>query len=225
MNGVSADEFPSVAGTTLKNPVAVDAAKLHDMFEKTAFVFRLTKLATTSMASTLRPSVARRVTVSNSFCGDRRTSISDGRSSGRRNGGGWPSYYSTQGHPGNPKGPREKRWRCLRDIREGFFTLGSGPVTIGVRLVDGQFPDYRQVIPVNTTTTLDISRDELLSAVRRVSLVTTDKSKTIKFRAVAGNLVISSSSPEYGEASESSSQSKSVRTSRSGSVLATSTTC
>ena len=34
-------------------------------------------------------------------------------------------------------------------------------------------------------------------------MVTTDKSKTIKFRLVSGNLVISSSSPEHGEASES----------------------
>ena len=88
-------------------------------------------------------------------------------------------------------------------LSDGFFTVQSGSVTLGVRLVDGQFPDYKQVIPLESTTTVEIERAELASAVKRVSLVTTDKTKAVKCKLLDGNLVVSSSSPEYGEASES----------------------
>ena len=88
-------------------------------------------------------------------------------------------------------------------VDDGFFTVNSGNVTLGIRLVDGQFPDYQQVIPDEHTTVVSLDRDELLSSVKRVSLVTTDKSKAIKIKVVDGTMILSSSSPEYGEASES----------------------
>jgi DNA polymerase-3 subunit beta len=88
-------------------------------------------------------------------------------------------------------------------VNEGFFTVQSGVVTLGVRLVDGQFPDYRQVIPADNQTRIEASKPELLAAVKRVSLVTTDKSRAIKFKLFDGTLTVSSSSPEYGEATES----------------------
>jgi DNA polymerase-3 subunit beta len=88
-------------------------------------------------------------------------------------------------------------------LDEGFFTIESAGVTLGVRLVDGQFPDYKQVIPEDSTTQVTASRADLLAAVKRVSLVTTDKTKAVKCKFSKGNLIISSSSPEYGEASES----------------------
>lgn len=205
INGISADEFPSVVGTTLKNRVAVDAAKLYEMFERSAFCVSTdeTRYNINGVFVEAVPTAAKGDKQQIRFVATdgHRLAMIDRPADG----------LEVTEHVIVPrKGIQEVRKVLEKndgvayvDIREGFFTVESGNVTIGVRLVDGQFPDYRQVIPVETTTVIDVSRDELLAAVRRVSLVTTDKSKTIKFRLVGENLVVSSSSPEYGEATES----------------------
>ena len=91
-------------------------------------------------------------------------------------------------------------------FNEGFFTVQSeipgANVTMGVRLVDGQFPDYNQVLPKEKKTTVTANRANLLSTIKRVALVTTDRSKTIKVDIAGNNMTLSSSSPEYGEALE-----------------------
>lgn len=87
-------------------------------------------------------------------------------------------------------------------VDHGFLVVAAGSTTLGIRLVDGQYPDYKQVIPTETTTKITADRSQLLSAVKRVSLVTSDKSRAVKLKLVEGNLLVSSASPEYGEASE-----------------------
>ncbi|HMO17716.1 MAG TPA: DNA polymerase III subunit beta [Oligoflexia bacterium] len=87
-------------------------------------------------------------------------------------------------------------------ISKQYLTARNSNNTIAVRLVDGQYPDYKQVIPTATTTKIEADRAMLLSAIKRVSLMTTDKSRAVKFKLLDGNLLISSASPEYGEASE-----------------------
>jgi DNA polymerase-3 subunit beta len=93
------------------------------------------------------------------------------------------------------------------DIAEGFFLLQTdgtkGPKTkIALRLVDGEFPDYQQVLPKKTGVTVPMEKDQLSQALRRVALMVTDKSKCVTFDFLAGCLRLSSSSPELGEASE-----------------------
>lgn len=205
INGISADEFPSVVGTVLKKRVAVDASKLCEMFEKTAYCVSNDET---------------RYNINGVFV----EALSAGASKGDKQ---TIRFVATDGHrlamidrPAEglnitehviiPKKGIQEIKKVLEnndgvayvDIQDGFFSIESGLVTIGVRLVDGQFPDYRQVIPLETTSVVDVNKDELLSAVRRVALVTTDKSKTIKFKLVSGSLIISSSSPEHGEATE-----------------------
>lgn len=205
INGISSDEFPTVAGTTLTNPTAVDAAKLFEMLDKTAFCVSIDET---------------RYNI-NGVCIESIGGLNKSDKSLLR-------FVATDGHrlalidrPAEgltikenivlPRKGIQEIKKLLEGndgvvyvgMNEGFFTVQSGKETLGVRLIDGQFPDYRQVIPVDTTTKIQVSRSELFAAVKRVSLVTTDKSKTFKFRLVDKNLVISSSSPEYGEASES----------------------
>ena len=94
------------------------------------------------------------------------------------------------------------------EVRDGFFTVQSARVTLGVRLVDGQFPDYRQVIPKESKSIVTVDRLAFLGAVKRVSILTTDKTKAVRCRFEGNTLTLSSSSPEYGEATESVSMEK-----------------
>ncbi len=70
------------------------------------------------------------------------------------------------------------------------------------RLIEGNFPNYEQVIPKEETTQSSIVREDFLQAVRRASLLTTSESPAVKFDFVKGKLLVSSRAPNVGEAKE-----------------------
>ncbi|PID58834.1 DNA polymerase III subunit beta [candidate division KSB3 bacterium] len=70
------------------------------------------------------------------------------------------------------------------------------------RLIDAQFPDYRQVIPAESRFTLTADKEELLHAIRRVSLLCSE-TRLMKFSVSEGRLSLSSNDPNLGEAKES----------------------
>ena len=74
---------------------------------------------------------------------------------------------------------------------------------IGARLVDGEFPNYDQVIPKDTATVIDVSRDDLLASIRRVSVVLSDRARGIRFRVAGGSVELLGQSADFGEATES----------------------
>jgi DNA polymerase-3 subunit beta len=88
-------------------------------------------------------------------------------------------------------------------VQNGFFTALIDGVTLGLRLKDGTYPDYKKVIPANTSTKVIVDRQEFYSAVKRVSLVANDKARALKLQFKDSVLELSSASSEVGEASES----------------------
>lgn len=75
-------------------------------------------------------------------------------------------------------------------------------VALVMRLIDGDFPNYEQVIPGEVKFRVAIPKDELLSALKRVSVVASDRSRGVRLALANGQLTISASSPDFGEASE-----------------------
>ena len=71
------------------------------------------------------------------------------------------------------------------------------------RLIEGRFPNYKQVIPDGLEEKINISKEELLSAVRRSALITNDRSNSIKLNFASNNLVITANTPDVGESRES----------------------
>ena len=59
-----------------------------------------------------------------------------------------------------------------------FFEVGTSLIVS--KLIEGNYPNYRQVIPGETRERLTISRESLLETVRRVSLLSTEKSNSVK---------------------------------------------
>ena len=70
------------------------------------------------------------------------------------------------------------------------------------RLIEGRFPNYEQVIPKEEKTCARVSRQELLSAMKRVSLLTSQENQSVKLDFTKGKVLISSRSPNLGEAKE-----------------------
>ena len=71
-----------------------------------------------------------------------------------------------------------------------------------MRLVQGRFPDHQAVIPSEIDRILSVASSHLEEALRRVSLLSTEKTRGIRFSVEKGKMVISSNSPEIGEAQE-----------------------
>ena len=82
-----------------------------------------------------------------------------------------------------------------------FFDVGGR--TLISRMIDGQFPAYERVIPKGNDKHIEFERDRLTSAVRRVALLSNERSRSVKFSVEKGKVDVSSSSPELGEARES----------------------
>ena len=70
------------------------------------------------------------------------------------------------------------------------------------KVVEGNYPNYKQVIPRETDQHLKINRESFLTGVRRAALVASDKNQSVKLRMTKDTLEITSSAPEVGEARE-----------------------
>jgi DNA polymerase III subunit beta len=81
-----------------------------------------------------------------------------------------------------------------------FFEIG-GRLLIS-RMIDGQFPAFERVIPKSNDKRVEFDRDRLTSAVRRVAILSNERSRAVKFQIDKGKVEIASSSPEFGEAKE-----------------------
>lgn len=71
------------------------------------------------------------------------------------------------------------------------------------KIVEGNYPNYRQVIPKETEHRVKIERELMLECVHRAALVTSDKSNSVKLKMSKNLLEISGSSSEFGESHES----------------------
>ncbi|RJQ38782.1 MAG: DNA polymerase III subunit beta [Nitrospiraceae bacterium] len=70
------------------------------------------------------------------------------------------------------------------------------------RLIEGTYPNYEQVIPSGNEKKAVISKDDFIKALRRVSVMSREKSNAIKVDIAAGALVLSASNPDLGEAKD-----------------------
>jgi DNA polymerase-3 subunit beta len=87
-------------------------------------------------------------------------------------------------------------------IQGGVAHASRGEVELSMRLAEGEFPDYKQVIPAKSERRMSVVVEPLLAALRRVSVVSSERTRGIKLQLDAGKLEISSINPDVGEASE-----------------------
>jgi DNA polymerase III subunit beta len=88
-------------------------------------------------------------------------------------------------------------------IDQGFFVLKSADMVLSVKLGEGQFPPYDQVIPKDNEKKLIVAREEFLEALRRVSIIASDKTWGIRFSLEKGELSIEADNPDLGNAKAS----------------------
>lgn len=99
--------------------------------------------------------------------------------------------------------------RNLRD--EGTLSLIVGAnqvlfnindVLIATRIIEGEFPNYNQVIPKPAKNRITMNTQDVLSSIRRANLLSTPDFQAVKFEIFTNKLVISKSTPDVGESRE-----------------------
>jgi DNA polymerase-3 subunit beta len=81
-----------------------------------------------------------------------------------------------------------------------FFNVGDRLLIS--RMIDGQFPAYERVIPKGNDKHIEFERDRLTNAVKRVQILSNERSRAVKIQIDKGKVEITSSSPDIGEAKE-----------------------
>lgn len=101
--------------------------------------------------------------------------------------------------------------RLLELVKDGTVTIALGAAvavltvgstTLSLRLVEGEFPDYEHVVPRTHAHRLAIPRAELVAALRRVMVLTTERTRGVKCEIHTGTLALSVTTPDLGEGSE-----------------------
>jgi DNA polymerase-3 subunit beta len=87
-------------------------------------------------------------------------------------------------------------------IGEHDVTFTVGAVQVSTRLLDGSYPDYRQLIPAEYPNRLHVGKDSLLDALRRVRLLVRDNTTPVRLSMRQGGVDLTVVSQEVGDASE-----------------------
>lgn len=100
--------------------------------------------------------------------------------------------------------------RLLPDDGEVKISVGTGQIAFDLnntllvsKLIEGNYPNYKQVIPSEAKERVTLERETFLNSLRRVSLLASDKSNSIKLNFSKNNIEITANTPEVGEARES----------------------
>jgi DNA polymerase III subunit beta len=99
--------------------------------------------------------------------------------------------------------------RLLSDKGEAKLTIGENQIIIDLgtailvsKLVEGTYPNFRQVIPTEAKERVTLEREPLLGALHRASILASEKTQSVKLSFGKNNLTITATTPEVGEAKE-----------------------
>ena len=87
-------------------------------------------------------------------------------------------------------------------ISNNKIRFSNNSLTLTSKIVDGTFPDYKRVIPINNDKKLKVNASEFSKAVDRVSTVSSERSRAVKLKLSSGSLQLSVNSPENGKAED-----------------------
>jgi DNA polymerase-3 subunit beta len=100
--------------------------------------------------------------------------------------------------------------RLVKDEGDVKVSIGENQIAFELnrtllvsKLIEGNYPNYRQVIPSEAKERITLERETLLNAVRRVALLASEKSNSVKLSFSKGNIDIVATTPDVGEARES----------------------
>jgi len=87
-------------------------------------------------------------------------------------------------------------------VSKNYIVLKKDGLIIVIRLIDSEFPDYKRIISDKNEYSIMVNKEALKQGVKRVSLMSNERTKAIKLSASKNKIELNSSDPEVGEAKE-----------------------
>jgi DNA polymerase-3 subunit beta len=203
--GMSPEEYPVFPTFSTKEFMSIEVDVLREMIEKTLYSvssdetrYHLNGVFFEKQASP--DGLVYRMVATDGH----RLSLVD-----RRSDGVPPSAGSAQGVIIPRKGLHEIR-KILETasgnielaIEGSQLVVRKDATVLMIRLIEGKYPNYQQLIPQNLKEQLLVRRDAFLSSLKRVSLLSNQKSKGVTLTLTNGKMEITSNNPDLGDAKE-----------------------
>jgi len=87
-------------------------------------------------------------------------------------------------------------------VQENHVVFGAGDIWLTTRRIDGQFPNYKQLLPETFEHEVALPREEFLEVVRRASVMA-QRNSPLRLRFAEGEVTVSAQTQDVGEAKES----------------------
>jgi len=87
-------------------------------------------------------------------------------------------------------------------LSQNHFRVETGALVFTTKLIDGKFPDYQRVIPVDGNKIMEVSREILKQSMSRIAILSNEKYRGIRLALSSGNLSIQANNPDQEEAEE-----------------------
>ncbi|MDZ7359358.1 MAG: DNA polymerase III subunit beta [candidate division KSB1 bacterium] len=198
LSGESSDEYPHIASESFVSQITYPTSRFLRMIDKTIFAVSNDELRTTLMGVLLevRPQELRLVATD----GHRLAKICDQKyaaSPGEVKDGVLQAIMPTKALQLLTRNSDQSEVLEVA-ISENHITFKLGATTIYSKLINGQFPNYERVIPVDNELTMIVDRDMLAAAVRRAAIFANQITHQIRWSLAPGQVTISAEDAEIG---------------------------
>ncbi len=85
-------------------------------------------------------------------------------------------------------------------LSQNHIRIETESLVFTSKLIDGKFPDYKRVIPVDGNKVLQVNREELKNSMNRIAILSNEKYRGIRLSLTSGNLSIQANNPDQEEA-------------------------
>lgn len=195
--GLPAEDFPAVRAGASAGWVSIEAKVLKDMLAETSFAISHdeSRYALNGVLFSIEPKEIRLVATDGHRLALARRSLDNG---GQRERGIVPkkAVHEVARVLGAGEGVEIA-------LAENQFVLRMPNFLLTARLIEGQFPNYEQVLPKGHPKQMILSREMITAALRRVSVLSEERTKPVKISLSPGSLKFTAQNPELGEAEES----------------------
>lgn len=203
LNGMAPEEYPPVPSFKEMKAVVIPQDKLRGMLKKTSYAISTdeTRFVLNGIFFSVKENKVTMVATDG-----RRLALVDEEVEGLMDGGMEfivpTKAVNELGRLLQGAGEVEVR---PKENQVAFSLQGEAGMSVLVisKLVEGNYPNYRQVIPSQVRERVAIQREELLQALKRAEIMTSEKSNSVKLSFTKNNLSITANTPEVGEARES----------------------
>ncbi len=199
MQTMPADDFPSLPGATAETGVVLPAGLLRQMIARTQF-------ATTSDDTRYFLNGVLLVSQESRFS----LVATDGHRLALASAARETPGPAEEARVILPKKTVSELGRLLAEVegdiryerQENHLFFRVGDRVLVSRMIEAQFPAFERVVPKGNDKVVEFERDRLANALKRVALLSPERSRAVKFSIEEGKVEVSSSSPEFGEAKE-----------------------